>query len=76
MKIKTSITLSQELLTTIDDMVDTAQNRSQFLETAAWDYIAKLRRARLNQRDLEIIDQRADYLNGEIADVLAYQVPL
>ena len=76
MKIKTSITLSQELLTTIDDMVDTAQNRSQFLETAAWDYIAKLRRARLNQRDLEIIDQRADYLNGEIADVLAYQAPL
>ncbi len=76
MKIKTSITLSQELLTTIDGMVDTAQNRSQFLETAAWDYIAKLRRARLNQRDLEIIDQRADYLNGEIADVLAYQVPL
>ena len=76
MKIKTSITLSQELLTIIDDMVDTAQNRSQFLETAAWDYIAKLRRARLNQRDLEIIDQRADYLNGEIADVLAYQAPL
>ena len=76
MKIKTSITLSQELLTTIDGIVDATQNRSQFLESAAWDYIAKLRRARLNQRDLEIIDQRADYLNGEIADVLAYQVPL
>ena len=76
MKIKTSITLSQELLTTIDGIVDAAQNRSQFLESAAWDYIAKLRRARLNQRDLEIIDQRADYLNGEIADVLAYQAPL
>ena len=76
MKIKTSITLSQELLTTIDGIVDAAQNRSQFLENAAWEYIAKLRRARLNQRDLEIIDQRADYLNGEIADVLAYQVPL
>ena len=76
MKIKTSITLSQELLTTIDGIVDAAQNRSQFLENAAWEYIAKLRRARLNQRDLEIIDQRADYLNGEIADVLAYQAPL
>ena len=76
MKIKTSITLSQELLTTIDGIVDATQNRSQFLENAAWEYIAKLRRARLNQRDLEIIDQRADYLNGEIADVLAYQVPL
>mgnify|MGYP000917534109 FL=1 len=76
MKIKTSITLSEELLSTIDNLVDTAQNRSQFLETAAWEYIAKLRRARLNQRDLEIIEERADYLNGEIADVLAYQVPL
>lgn len=76
MKIKTSITLSEELLSTIDNLVDTAQNRSQFLETAAWEYIAKLRRARLNQRDLAIIEERADYLNGEIADVLAYQVPL
>jgi metal-responsive CopG/Arc/MetJ family transcriptional regulator len=76
MKIKTSITLSQELLTTIDGMVDAAQNRSQFFETAAWEYIARLRRAALNQRDLEIIDRRADYLNSEIADVLAYQAPL
>jgi len=76
MKVKTSITLSQELLRTIDTMVDESQNRSQFLETAAWEYIDKLRRAQLNQRDLEIINQRADYLNSEVADVLAYQVPL
>ena len=76
MKVKTSITLSQELLHTIDTMVDESQNRSQFLETAAWEYIDKLRRAQLNQRDLEIINQRADYLNSEVADVLAYQVPL
>jgi metal-responsive CopG/Arc/MetJ family transcriptional regulator len=76
MKVKTSITLSQELLRTIDTMVDVSQNRSQFLETAAWEYIDKLRRAQLNQRDLEIINQRADYLNSEVADVLAYQVPL
>lgn len=76
MKIKTSITLSEELLSTIDDMVDASQNRSQFLETAAWEYIGKLRRAQMNQRDIEIINQRADYLNSEVADVLAYQVPL
>lgn len=76
MKVKTSITLSQELLSMIDNMVGAEQNRSQFLETAAWEYIDKLRRAQVNQRDLEIINQRADYLNSEVADVLTYQAPL
>lgn len=76
MKIKTSITLTQELLAAIDAVVDDTQNRSQFLEAAAWEYIARLRQTQLNQRDLEIINQRADYLNSEVADVLAYQIPL
>jgi metal-responsive CopG/Arc/MetJ family transcriptional regulator len=76
MKIKTSITLSEELLKVIDEMVDTPKSRSQFLETAAWAYIAKLRRAQLNQRDLEIINRRAEYLNAEVSDALSYQVTL
>jgi hypothetical protein len=51
-------------------------NRSEFLESAAWAFIQQLARDELNARDLEIIDKRADYLNREAADVLAYQVPL
>ncbi len=76
MKIKTSITISEELLKVIDELVGVSKNRSQFLETAAWAYIAKLHRAQQNQRDLEIINQRAEYLNAEVLDALSYQVGL
>lgn len=58
----------------MDEFLSTEQNRSLFLEKAAWDYIAKLRRAQRNARDLEIINQRAEFLNQETLDALAYQV--
>lgn len=74
MKIKTSVTISQELLTVMDEFLDSDKNRSLFLEKAAWSYIAKLRRAQRNARDLEIINQQADYLNAETLDALSYQV--
>ncbi|MFN8496175.1 MAG: ATP-binding cassette domain-containing protein [Caldilineaceae bacterium] len=45
-------------------------------EKAAWAYIAKLRRAQRNARDIEIINQRAAYLNQEVLDALSYQVPI
>jgi metal-responsive CopG/Arc/MetJ family transcriptional regulator len=76
MKIKTSITLSEDLLKTIDHLPTQYRNRSFFLETAAWAFIAQLRRAEQAARDLEIIERRADYLNEEVMDALAYQVAL
>lgn len=76
MKTKTSITLSQDLLKAIETLPADYQNRSFFLETAAWAFIAQLRRAEQAARDLEILNRRADYLNSELADVLEYQVPL
>ncbi|RIK58716.1 MAG: hypothetical protein DCC57_00255 [Chloroflexi bacterium] len=76
MKVKTSITLSQELLDTIDHLPDRYRNRSHFLETAAWAYIRQLRRAEQAARDREILNRRADYLNEEVMDALAYQVAL
>lgn len=74
MKIKTSVTISEELLKEMDEFLGVDQNRSLFLEKAAWEYIAKLRRAQRNARDIEIINQRADYLNQETLDALSYQV--
>ena len=49
---------------------------SDFIETAVWTFIGQLIRDEQNARDLEIINRRADFLNQEAADVLAYQVPL
>ena len=76
MKVKTSITLSEELLEQIDLLPTPHQNRSAFLETAAWVYIEQLRREEQAARDLEILNRRADYLNAELADALQYQVSL
>ena len=73
MKIRTSITISEELLKVIDELVGVSTTCSQFWETAAWAYSAKLHRAQQNQSDLEIINHRAKYLNAEVMDALSYQ---
>ena len=76
MKIKTSITLSEELVQSIDEFSGQYKNRSVFLEMAAWAFIAQLHRAERDARDIEIINRRAEYLNEEVMDALAYQVSL
>jgi metal-responsive CopG/Arc/MetJ family transcriptional regulator len=76
MKKKTSITLSEEILESIDHMSGNAKNRSDFIETAVRAYIANLIRDEQNAKDLAIINQHADRLNSEAADVLAFQVVL
>jgi len=80
MKIKTTLTLSGDLLRTMDELIqqlsEQYHNRSAFIETATWAFIERLRRAQRTARDKEIINRRADYLNKETMDALTYQVPL
>lgn len=76
MKVKTSITLSKELLKTIDKLSGRSKSRSEFIEAALKSYIALVIRNEQNAKDLEIINRRADELNEEALDVLAYQVNL
>ena len=76
MKVKTSITLSNEILKAIDMHIGAYRSRSEFLETAARKFIAQLARKKAEQRDLEIINRHADSLNAEAEDVLTYQVSL
>lgn len=75
MKVKTSITLSEDLLKAIDERAGD-KNRSEFVETVLRAFITQVDRDEQNARDVQIINQRADYLNQEAADVLAYQVKL
>jgi len=75
MKDKTSITLSVEVLKSIDRYIGEYKSRSAFLETAASTFIVQLKRKETEQRDLEIINRHADSLNAEAEDVLTYQVP-
>lgn len=69
-RVKTSVTLPADLLESIDE-VD--PNRSAFIERAAKAYLARLERARRDQRDLAIINANAERLNQEAEDVLGYQ---
>jgi metal-responsive CopG/Arc/MetJ family transcriptional regulator len=76
MKVKTSITLSEDILKAIDEYTGEHKNRSEFIEDAVRAFITQLIRRQQDARDLEIINQRADHLNREAADVLTYQVDL
>ncbi|MEW6378646.1 MAG: ribbon-helix-helix domain-containing protein [bacterium] len=78
MKVKTSITLSEDLLRALDQRSRSGRykNRSEFIETAVRSFIAEAIRNEQNARDLEIINRHADELNEEAEDVLFYQIPL
>ncbi len=76
MKVKTSITLSEDLVKAIDEYAGKYNNRSEFIEEAVRAFIRQLIRKQQDAKDLEIINRRADRLNKEATDVLTYQVDL
>jgi metal-responsive CopG/Arc/MetJ family transcriptional regulator len=76
MKIKTSITLSKAILEEIDQLSDQYGNRSALIEQAVRAFLDAVARRRRDLRDMEILNGRADALNKEAEDVLAFQVDL
>ena len=74
MKVKTSITLSEDLVKILSRYA--ADNRSEFIEKALRSFIAQLARDEKTARDIRIINDQAEALNAEAEDVLAYQVKL
>ena len=61
-KMKTSLTLSREVVRGIDRVDDVLRG-----------YLSHRERAAANARDAEKINRFADELSGEMQDVLAYQ---
>ncbi|MDP8208879.1 MAG: ribbon-helix-helix domain-containing protein [Candidatus Electryonea clarkiae] len=74
MKVKTSITLSNQLIEAIEEYGQPFKNRSDFIEAAIWAFIDMIKRERQNARDIKIINKNADRLNAEALDTLDYQV--
>jgi metal-responsive CopG/Arc/MetJ family transcriptional regulator len=72
MKVKTSVTLSEELLRALSEEVE-PRNRSAFIEEASWSYLRTQRRAERDRMELAAIDAHADALNREAREVLEYQ---
>lgn len=73
MKVKTSVTISADLLRQVDDFAKNFRNRSELFEEALREYLTKLMRERRDARDAEIINQNAEAINKEAMDVLDYQ---
>ncbi len=69
---KTSVTLPQDLLKDVNEMSKEYKNRSQFIETVLRAFITKRKREQREARDLAIINENADRLNAETADLLAF----
>ena len=74
MKVKTTVSLSGEVVRLIDRHHREFKSRSAFLELAARQMLSHLALSESDRHDLEILNQRADALNAEAEDVLAYQV--
>jgi len=73
MKVRTSVTLPKDLLVKVDALAGKKHKRSEIVESALRDYVAKENGKKLNRRDIKIINANADKLNEEALDTLEYQ---
>jgi metal-responsive CopG/Arc/MetJ family transcriptional regulator len=73
MKVKTSVTLSEDLLKALDRAVRKDESRSQAIERLLAASLAARARHAADRRDLQLINDHAEQLNAEAEDVLAYQ---
>ena len=76
MKVKTSVTLSEELIRQIDALSSQYRTRSALIEQAVRDFLAAQVKRTRDAQNLEILNRRAEALNAEAEDVLSYQVDL
>jgi metal-responsive CopG/Arc/MetJ family transcriptional regulator len=73
MKVKTSVTLSEDIARQIARVTRKGESRSQTIERLVREGLAKRRRREVEQRDLAIINAHIDELTAEAEDVLDYQ---
>ena len=74
MKLKTSITLEQDVIAAVDEAAREGESRSQVIERLLRQSLSARERVKIDQKDRKTIDEHADELNEEAVDVLAYQV--
>ncbi len=74
MKLKTSITLDEDVIAAVEAATQPGESRSQAIERLLRESLAARARAEIDARERSIIDAHADELNQEAIDVLGYQV--
>jgi metal-responsive CopG/Arc/MetJ family transcriptional regulator len=73
MKVKTSITLSSDILSGIDKLAGNRHSRSSFIERVLRQYLSEQARAEVHARDLNRLNRASRRLNAEAEDVMEYQ---
>jgi metal-responsive CopG/Arc/MetJ family transcriptional regulator len=73
MKVKTSLTLSEDLLASIDKLAGRKVSRSALIEQILRESLALRAQARRDARDVAAINRHAAQLNSEMSDALSFQ---
>ena len=74
MKLKASITLSEDSLKALDALGGEFKNRSDAIENAVVFFLESRRAKIREQKDLKILNRKAKRLNREAEEVLSYQI--
>jgi metal-responsive CopG/Arc/MetJ family transcriptional regulator len=74
MKSKTSLTLSEDLVASIDKLAGSKVSRSAYIEQILWEFVNRRAQARKGARDVAAINRHAAQLNSEMSDALTFQV--
>jgi metal-responsive CopG/Arc/MetJ family transcriptional regulator len=73
MKLKTSVTLSEDVMKTIDRLARKGESRSAIVERLVRESLAARAKQAAADRDRARLDDHAAALNAEVEDVLRYQ---
>jgi metal-responsive CopG/Arc/MetJ family transcriptional regulator len=73
MKAKTSLTLSEDLIATIDKMAGPKVSRSAYVEQILREFVNRRSQARKDAREVAAINRHAAQLNAEMNDALTFQ---
>lgn len=73
MKVKTSVSLSEECLRELDELSGAGTNRSALIETAVIEFVARRRRKSRGLEDRRIIADNAKSLEQDVLETLEFQ---
>ncbi len=73
MKAKTSLTLSHDLIASIDRLAGPKVSRSAYIEQILWEFVNRRAQGRKDARAVAAINRHAAQLNAEMSDALSFQ---
>jgi metal-responsive CopG/Arc/MetJ family transcriptional regulator len=76
MKSKTSLTLSEDLVASIDKLAGPKVSRSAYIEQILREFVDRRAQTRKDVRQTASINRHSAKLNAEMSDALSYQASL